>query len=204
MKIEINTALITYLLVRAYRKRHGLVQGIGTPANNGTLLTIENGLLNFTTGGATDADNSDGTLAFGPGGTFTPTGTVKNGNTVISTGDIIYNGTFTGESTVTGFGIGGLFAGVGTDLKNASLLEFFDLADLPFTFANTDISFTQNCVGFGSTENNPVTYVPGGGFDCRVSNADITNTAVPIPAAAWLFGSAMIGLAGVARKRKAA
>lgn len=27
-------------------------------------------------------------------------------------------------------------------------------------------------------------------------------TAVPIPAAAWLFGSALIGLAGVARKRK--
>jgi hypothetical protein len=27
-------------------------------------------------------------------------------------------------------------------------------------------------------------------------------TTVPVPAAAWLFGSALIGLAGVARKRK--
>lgn len=33
---------------------------------------------------------------------------------------------------------------------------------------------------------------------------DITLTAVPVPAAAWLFGSALMGLAGVARRRKAA
>lgn len=29
-------------------------------------------------------------------------------------------------------------------------------------------------------------------------------TAVPVPAAAWLLGSGLIGLAGIARKRKAA
>jgi hypothetical protein len=28
-------------------------------------------------------------------------------------------------------------------------------------------------------------------------------SAVPVPAAAWLFGSALLGLAGVSRKRKA-
>ena len=31
----------------------------------------------------------------------------------------------------------------------------------------------------------------------------LTFTAVPIPGAVWLFGSAMIGVAGVARRRKA-
>jgi hypothetical protein len=32
----------------------------------------------------------------------------------------------------------------------------------------------------------------------------VTASAVPVPAAAWLFGSALIGLAGIGRQRKAA
>lgn len=38
----------------------------------------------------------------------------------------------------------------------------------------------------------------------HVTFSQIEPSAVPVPAAAWLFGSAMLGLAGVARKRKAA
>jgi len=41
---------------------------------------------------------------------------------------------------------------------------------------------------------------PQDGFDVR----RIAVTAVPIPAAAWLFGSALIGMAAIARRRKAA
>lgn len=41
---------------------------------------------------------------------------------------------------------------------------------------------------------------PQDGFDVR----RIDVTAVPIPAAAWLFGSALIGMAAIARRRKAA
>jgi hypothetical protein len=33
---------------------------------------------------------------------------------------------------------------------------------------------------------------------------DLTMTVVPVPAAAWLFGSALVGLAGIGRKRKMA
>lgn len=33
---------------------------------------------------------------------------------------------------------------------------------------------------------------------------DITLTAVPVPAAAWLFGSALVGLSGIGRKRNLA
>ena len=32
--------------------------------------------------------------------------------------------------------------------------------------------------------------------------SEVTVTAVPVPAAAWLFGSALIGLAGLRRTRK--
>ena len=34
-----------------------------------------------------------------------------------------------------------------------------------------------------------------------VISTDITNTAVPVPAAVWLFGSGLFGLVGVARRR---
>jgi hypothetical protein len=37
--------------------------------------------------------------------------------------------------------------------------------------------------------------------DCGDASCDFSRTVVPIPAAAWLFGSAMVGLVGLARRR---
>jgi len=48
------------------------------------------------------------------------------------------------------------------------------------------------------------TWVPGGFSFYTLTGAQVTNTVVPIPAAAWLFGSGLLGLIGVARRRKAA
>lgn len=42
---------------------------------------------------------------------------------------------------------------------------------------------------------------PFQGFSANI-NANLTPTAVPAPAAVWLFGSGLIGLLGVARRRK--
>ncbi len=51
--------------------------------------------------------------------------------------------------------------------------------------------------------------VPSGGFAGFYYTLSMTGTigapsAVPVPAAVWLFGSGLLGLAGVARRRKAA
>ncbi|MBI3188891.1 MAG: VPLPA-CTERM sorting domain-containing protein [Gammaproteobacteria bacterium] len=48
--------------------------------------------------------------------------------------------------------------------------------------------------------------IVGGPFNGQIGNWNLvgTVTAVPVPAAAWLFGSGLLGLAGVARRRMAA
>jgi hypothetical protein len=48
--------------------------------------------------------------------------------------------------------------------------------------------------------------VVGGPFNGVTGNWTITGvvSAVPVPAAAWLFGSGLLGLVGVARRRRAA
>lgn len=44
--------------------------------------------------------------------------------------------------------------------------------------------------------------VPNFGLFDSISNLSASPSAVPVPAAAWLFGSALLGLAGIGRNRK--
>lgn len=63
-------------------------------------------------------------------------------------------------------------------------------------------SFAINLVGLDYitlTGNSGLTVALLAGFD----NVTLTTTEVPVPAAAWLFGSALVSLAGIGRKRKA-
>ena len=93
-------------------------------------------------------------------------------------------------AAATGAGAGnGLAAAVGLETMDAALASFYGYTTTLFEFAYTSISL-GSCTGVGAT-----------GFNCDVQNADITNTAVPVPAAAWLFGSALVGL-GLVRRRQ--
>ena len=72
------------------------------------------------------------------------------------------------------------FVASGPDVKNVELLNVLGIdPNLQFEF-----------FGFSIESKNGV-----------VISTDIVNTAVPVPAAVWLFGSGLIGLVGVARRR---
>jgi hypothetical protein len=75
---------------------------------------------------------------------------------------------------------------------NRPIVDITIAASGDFVFGGFE---TRNVLGFE--------YAGYGGLcygDCVV---DFTNTVVPLPAAAWLFGSGLIGLAGIKRRQKA-
>lgn len=85
-----------------------------------------------------------------------------------------------------------MLGGVGSD---------FDIATLSFTVVgnpddSTDVSAMDGLLGWRTPGAVPivVTY----------NNAMVNVAPIPVPAAVWLFGSALLGLAGVARRRKTA
>jgi hypothetical protein len=76
-----------------------------------------------------------------------------------------------------------IFSGQGPDIKDPELLAALGVpANTPFDF-------------FGFT----IESVNG-----TVVSTDIVNTAVPVPATVWLFGSGLLGLVGIARRKKTA
>jgi hypothetical protein len=72
----------------------------------------------------------------------------------------------------------------------------------------------QNPIVFGITSVGDVTILTGHSFDAvnnitqdttfTLTATSVPTPAVPVPAAAWLFGSGLLGLAGTARRRRAA
>jgi len=55
-------------------------------------------------------------------------------------------------------------------------------------------------LGLKNVSSVTITGTPGGGY-YGMDNLNITPAAVPVPAAAWLFGSGLLGLIGVARRK---
>jgi hypothetical protein len=108
-------------------------------------------------------------------------GTVEtNGGVGGSIGAVTATSTLTGGTAVcVGGSCGSLTPGI---LSHSDLNYYVEFG----TFLPVDVDLTVEFVS------------PSGGTGYIMSDA----AAVPVPAAAWLFGSAILGLAGVSRRRK--
>lgn len=119
-----------------------------------------------------------------------------------STGDWKLNTSIAGVSldflpTTDGNNIKGALYNPSATGPFGALPNYFTTATLLMSFDSAPELDTEAC--------------GGGIFDCQVfvrmqnvgKNGEGSLKLVPIPAAAWLFGSALVGLAGISRRKKA-
>lgn len=79
-----------------------------------------------------------------------------------------------------------------------------DTGDIDFNFLNTNWNtVTQGYTFLPTATHFKVVLVGTNAGQVGFDNLKIDANVIPVPAAAWLFGSALLGLAGVARRKKA-
>lgn len=172
---------------------------------------IYTGTLNFFPPGATAPAFTDtgvtGIIDFDtPGGSFTngapffgfnwtadvvasfTAGAGQNWSTTTAAGSVSYNFTLTGSQVA----IGVLFDWAGTPNPDIPVLIGWDAA--------TGVVSALDLDGDGT----PGVPMQAGPFPGQTAAFSGLLTPVPVPAAVWLFGSGLVGLVGVARRRKAA
>jgi hypothetical protein len=144
----------------------------------------------------------------GSGGPNNPT--IKNANVgvgVVNPFDTV-NVSFDWKGETTAGGV--VFAQLFSELSGGGVSAATWLIQPP-TFPSADWQHFSQDVTLGSDVSGGITFelaaVCGADAGCVsnvfLDNLSITTSAVPVPAAAWLFGSGLLGLVGVARRKKA-
>ena len=142
-------------------------------------------------------------------GALTIAGSTSDGAYEVTNGVLSFS-TVTGslniQGSVAGLGISSqtLLSGTMDDFfygySNGNILNFFSAAGS--SVLSTDL---LSAIGLSGTGFDYLAYSIDVNSLGQVVDAGVVNTAsvVPLPAAAWLFGSAILGLLGVARRKKA-
>jgi hypothetical protein len=182
LKVITALAVVGFTAGQAMANTVGLTEGnpILTQGRNPLVLTLEG--TNFTDavdGAAFTFNWNPAVLQYTSTTVANPpwdTATVNDANAAAGIVDFVFLGQSVGASTGT-FGLATLtFDVIGADGDS------------------TDITFADSAFGgFVAPGGIPVVvdYVPG----------QVTVSPVPVPAAVWLFGSGLLGLVGVARRR---
>ena len=167
-------------------------------AGNVTELTITNGLFQFGSAPTNDANQGEFTTDIGPidatqanaAGSFS-TGFEFFGNPFVPYTSGPIDATIAGDTiTVASFPFGGAYAGTNFDLPASDVTGTADEATGAYSFDYSSTITTGNFKGLTA-------------FFHIEGVATTEATVIPVPAAVWLLGSGLVGLAGVARRRKA-
>ena len=184
-------AFVTYFTVAAYSSNASAV----TVIDFGTGFAGPGGTISF-----------DGTDVVGvdiPIGALSVSG-APQGNGVYTV-DALLNFD-TAADTITIFGTVDTLVGVATELLTGSF-DSFSYSNVGtnevFFGSGPDTKACALLCELGLDYNTPFQFF---GFSIEAANGvvvstDIVNTAVPVPAAVWLFGSGLLGLVGGARRR---
>ena len=130
---------------------------------------------------------------------FSLTGTYQNS----MNGFEYYSGTLSIGNT-DGIVINGSFINLELADLGGGMLDFN--ADITFTGISTGADMTDWSLGTGLTSEWLVTGRLEGGYFMNSLSAELGSLdiqPVPVPAAVWLFGSGLLGLAGIARRKSA-
>jgi hypothetical protein len=166
--------LITLLILTAAQPAHAYFYAGGDWG--GKNLTLLNG------------DSLSGSFS-NVGQFYIPTGALISGSAadlVVNAGKVLIDGSLTGLSVP------------GYNLELHSLTDFILNGSIE-SWKNIWLSANQSIVLTGSSSILPL---EGGTIDVAVVTPPPISIPTPIPAAAWLLGSGLLGLAGIRRRQK--
>ncbi len=191
--------------IKRHFKRTALAAALAMPfAANAEIIEVSFPYIEIGTGGGADVVMADGALGISgsamdilqfagesvddidPDQTFTLTGTMQADN--------LYDGSFS-------IG-GGLLSGVFTDLDVKQVTFLGDTTGSAAGF----LQFTGGSLQQGTPDGgNLLINWNGDAFSGAgvISTGKLGVPAVPVPAAVWLFGSGLLGLVGIARRKAA-
>lgn len=163
------------------------ISGMNTGAKSGYMLTCDGCRLNFTTGNNVFEDA--GAWRFETGGSFTITGTAKDGATTIASGDLL-TGTFgstTHAISPMSFGIVSGYLVASLDSALAAFYGVVEPGEAALSQIYLESSFDPQTLAFSG--------------DVTDSDVDFMTSVVPVPAALPLFLTALAGVATVGYRR---